>query len=215
MAYRRTPKTELQKQERRLRILSEARALIAKSGFSGSRMKDIAEHAGMSEGAIYRYFPTAIELFVEVFREVAGHELEVARQATYIAGPADARLSAALRIHIERALRRPRLAYAMLAEPLAPELEATRLVYRKSFHDMFASVMREAIEAKEYASFDAQTAAACMTGAMDEALIWPLAFFGDASSNLHERIDFVVEFCMNAIAPWQRSARRLKTSRAS
>ncbi len=208
MVYRRTPKTELQKLERRQRILEEARRLIATAGFSGSRMKDIAALAGMSEGAIYRYFPTAIALFVEVFRTVASRELEVARQATLLNGPASLRLTAALRLHFERALRRPRLAYAMLAEPLAPELEAVRLLFRKSFHDLFAGVMREAILSGEYAAFDTRTAAACMTGALDEALIWPLAFLDETEQNPTERIDFVVEFCLNAIAPWRRETAR-------
>lgn len=205
MVYRRTPKTELRKLERRQRILREARKLIAGAGFSGARMKDIAQLAEMSEGAIYRYFPTAIELFVEVFRTVASGELEAARQATQIVGPANVRLARALRAHLERALRRPRLAYALLAEPLAPELEGVRLLFRKSFLELFADVMREAIESDEYVAFDVHMAAACMTGALDEALIWPLAFLDETYSNRDEKIDFVVQFCLNAIAPWKRS----------
>ena len=43
MVYRRTPKTELQKLERRARILREARASIASAGFGGSKIKEIAE----------------------------------------------------------------------------------------------------------------------------------------------------------------------------
>jgi AcrR family transcriptional regulator len=166
-------------------------------------MKEIAERAGISEGAIYRYFPTAIDLFVEVFREVARREFEVARQEASVQGTAGSRLAGAIRIHVQRALRRPRLAYAMLAEPLAPELEATRLVYRKSFHDLFAQVMQNGIDTGEYRAFDVQTAAACMIGAFDEALIWPLAFRNKDDEDPVERIDFVVGFCMNGIAPWK------------
>ena len=203
MVYRRTPKTELQKLERRARILREARASIASAGFAGSKMKEIAGRARLSEGAIYRYFPTVTDLFVEVFREVALHELEVARRAVSIPGPAGGRLEGAIRIHVERALRRPRLAYAMLAEPLAPELEATRLIYRKSFHELFARVMEEAIEVGEYRLFDVKTAAACMIGAFDEALIWPLTFRTEDGDAPELRIEFVVGFCMSGIAPWK------------
>ena len=206
MVYRRTPKTELQKLERRARILREARASIASAGFGGSKIKEIAERAGLSEGAVYRYFPTVTELFVQVFREVAQRELEVARHAISVPGPAGERLEGAIRNHVERALRRPRLAYAMLAEPLAPELEATRLVYRKSFHELFGRVMEQAIEAGEYRPFDVATAAACMIGAFDEALIWPLAFRTGDGDTTEERIDFVVGFCMNGIAPWKRAS---------
>jgi AcrR family transcriptional regulator len=73
------------------------------------RIKDVAERAGLSEGAVYRYFPTVTELYVEVFREVAMRELEVARQAAAVPGPAGTRLEGIIRTHIERALGRPRL----------------------------------------------------------------------------------------------------------
>ena len=215
MAYRRTPKTELQKLERRARILRETRTAIASAGFTGVRIKEVAERAGLSEGAVYRYFPTVTELYVEVFREVAMRELEVARQAAAVPGPAGTRLEGIIRSHIERALRRPRLAYAMLAEPLAPELEAMRLIYRRSFHELFARVMEEAIESGEYDRFDTQTAAACMIGAFDESLIWPLAFrTGDVDLS-ETRIEFVVGFCMNGIAPWRRSKRAVSEARRS
>jgi AcrR family transcriptional regulator len=213
VVYRRTPKTELQKLERRTRILREARASIARAGFGGSKMKEIAERAGLSEGAIYRYFPTVTDLFVEVFREVALRELEVARQATSVPGPAGKRLEEAIRNHVERALRRPRLAYAMLAEPLAPELEATRLIYRKSFHELFAGVMEEAVSRGEYRPFDTATAAACMIGAFDEALIWPLAFRTGHGNAPQKRIEFVVGFCTSGIAPWKRANEVTTTGR--
>jgi AcrR family transcriptional regulator len=215
MVYRRTPKTELQKLERRARILREARASIARAGFSGSKIKEIAERAGLSEGAVYRYFPTVTNLFVEVFREVALHELEVARHAASVSGPAGDRLQSAIRSHVQRALRRPRLAYAMLAEPLAPELEATRLICRKSFHELFAQVMEEAIVASEYRPFDVQTAAACMVGALDEALIWPLAFRTGDVDFPERRIEFVVGFCMSGIAPWRCESQPVTAERPS
>ncbi|MGH7105683.1 MAG: TetR/AcrR family transcriptional regulator [Acetobacteraceae bacterium] len=166
-------------------------------------------------GAVYRYFPTVTELFVEVFREVALRELEVARQAASVSGPAAARLEGAIRIHVERALRKPRLAYAMLAEPLAPELEATRLIYRKSFHELFARVMGEAIDAGEYRQFDVHTAAACMIGAFDEALIWPLAFRTGDVDVPERRIEFVVGFCMSGIARWKRAQEPVAAERRS
>lgn len=214
MVYRRTPKTELQKLERRERILREARASIATAGFSGSRIKEIAERASLSEGAVYRYFPTVTELFVEVFRSVAQRELEVLRQAAATPGPAGERLAGIIRLHVARALRQPRLAYAMLAEPLAPELEATRLMHRKSFHELFARIMEAAIDAGEYRAFDVHTAAACMIGAMDEALIWPLALRTGEDDASEPRIEFVVGFCMHGIAPWKVSVASGRRSRA-
>jgi hypothetical protein len=62
--------------------------------------------------------------------------------------------------------------------------------------------------------------------AFDEALIWPIAFgTGDAEATAL-RIEFVVGFCMNGIAPWKAtlpagsnkaapSRKRVKTTRSS
>lgn len=141
-------------------------------------------------------------------------------------GAASDRLAGIVDIRVERVLRRPRLASAMLAESLAPALEATRLVYRKSFHDLFARVMDQAIAAAECSAFDVHTAAACMIGAFDETLIWPIAFrTGDVEATAL-RIEFVVGVCMNGIAPWKAtlpagsnktapSRKRVKTTRSS
>lgn len=203
MAYRSTPYTEQRKHERRQRILDSARDLIARGGFSAARIRDIAAAAGISEAAVFRYFPTVISLLVEVFDRAAANELEAVREAVCMQGPADVRLGGAVRTHVERAMRRPRLAHALLAEPLAPELERVRLAWRKRFQDLFADVMREAVEMGRYRSFDTRTAAACMIGAMDEALIWPLTISNVEPPVRDEQIDFVVRFCMNAIAPWR------------
>lgn len=46
------------------RILKAAVRLFARSGFSGVATKDIAQTASVSEGNLFRYFPTKRDLFV-------------------------------------------------------------------------------------------------------------------------------------------------------
>ncbi|HEY1706930.1 MAG TPA: helix-turn-helix domain-containing protein [Rhizomicrobium sp.] len=48
---------------RRELIVTAARAVFAKSGFSGSRTKEIARKAGINEALIYRHFKSKEELF--------------------------------------------------------------------------------------------------------------------------------------------------------
>lgn len=206
MAYRKTARTELRKQERREHIIVSARSLIAERGFAGTRAKDIARRSGISEGTVFRYFPTLVQLFVDVYRSVAGHEIEVARDVARSEASARDRIAAVIRLHLERALRRPGLAHALVAEPLSAELESVRLVHRKYFQDVFADIMRDGIAAGEFHSFDVETAAACMTGAMDEALILPVARLEAADESSKTRIDFVVQFCLHAIEPWSTAA---------
>ena len=56
-------------------ILKATRELIAEVGFRGVRSRLVAEKAGISEGTIYRYFPTMTALYAEVFRTAALREL--------------------------------------------------------------------------------------------------------------------------------------------
>lgn len=203
MVYRQTVGTERHKEERREQIFMSARSLVAERGFAGTRAKDIARKSGVAEGTVFRHFPTLVQLFVEIYRRVAGHEIEVVKAVALKEASTNERLSAVLRLHLERALRRPGLARALVAEPLSAELESVRLVYRKYFQDVFADIMRKGIAAGEYHSFDVEMAAACMTGAMDEALILPILRPKADDQSSESRIEFVVQFCLHAIAPWR------------
>lgn len=55
--------------ERRAQILRAARAVFIKRSFVGARMQDVAKRAGLSKGAVYFYFSSKRELFMELVRE--------------------------------------------------------------------------------------------------------------------------------------------------
>ncbi len=65
---------ELRKQEittrRREQILSAAREVFARKGFTDATMPEIAKIAGIASGTIYIYFPTKRELFVGVIESL-------------------------------------------------------------------------------------------------------------------------------------------------
>jgi AcrR family transcriptional regulator len=48
---------------RRDQILETASQLVAEKGFSATQMREVAEGAGLSTGAVYRYFASKEELF--------------------------------------------------------------------------------------------------------------------------------------------------------
>jgi hypothetical protein len=74
-----------------------------------------------------------------------------------------------------RAMRGRRLAYALIAEPCEPEIDAARLKYRAALADQIARLVRRGIESGEFVEIDANIAASCVTGAFMEALVGPLA----------------------------------------
>ena len=60
-------------------------------------------------------------------------------------GPAAERIAAGIEVFARRALRGKRLAWALLAEPVDPAVEAERLQFRHSYRDLMAEVISEGI----------------------------------------------------------------------
>ena len=199
MAYRPTKRTEARKAEVRRRIATAARELIAHGGYAEAQVAGVADRAGVATGTVYRYFPSKSELFAEVFREASQHEVDAMAQAAADAGgPADERIAAAIATFARRALRGRRLAWALLAEPVDPAVEAERLEFRHAYRDVLASVLAEGIEAGELPPQDTETTAAALVGAIGEALVGPLsptANGGDPEAVIAS----LVSFCMRAI----------------
>src|SRR5262252_10844841 len=50
--------------ERRKRILDATLALASKGGYDAVQMREVAEHADVALGTLYRYFPSKIHLLV-------------------------------------------------------------------------------------------------------------------------------------------------------
>ena len=55
--------------ERRERILTQARRLFAANGLNATKISDIAAGVGMSQGLLYHYFSSKEEIFIEIIRE--------------------------------------------------------------------------------------------------------------------------------------------------
>jgi AcrR family transcriptional regulator len=81
------------------RILDSARTLFAERG-PAAQMEDIAEHAGVGIGTLYRRFPTKAALVTELVRERFAQFGVVAAECESIEGPYDA-LATMMRRHAE------------------------------------------------------------------------------------------------------------------
>ena len=80
-----------------------------------------------------------------------------------------------MRAFVHRALAEPVRAYALIAEPVDPAVEAERLTFRRAYADLFARALREAMEEGEIPPADPELAAAAIVGALAEAMLGPLA----------------------------------------
>ena len=162
----------------RERLLIAARELIEEGGYSAAPVIAIAERAGVAAGTLYRHFASKEELFVEVFRSVCAREERAMRLAAEAMGPgatAAERLESVLATFAQRALRNPRLAWALIAEPVDPLVDAERIAYRARYAELIAAGLAEGIAAGELPEQDATLTAAALVGGCGEALVGPLS----------------------------------------
>jgi AcrR family transcriptional regulator len=194
MPYRPTEKTKARKQETRTRILKAARDAIATAGFGGAQMTAVAEAAYVSVGSLYSYFPSKADLFGAVFRRTAEREVAVLADAAAGDAPPAARLERALRTLAGRAVQAGPLAFALIAEPVHPIVEAERLKAREAYARIITGILRDGMTTGVFRRHQPELAAVAMVGALAEALIAPRAAPPEETL-----IDELVTFCLNGI----------------
>ncbi len=210
MAYRRTERVQEQLQDKRDRILQAVRAVVAEVGFRGAQVATVAEAAGVATGTVYRHFPSKGELFAEALALNAGHEVDVMAAVAASEGTATARLADAVRVFALRAVLARRLAWAMIAEPADPEVDAARLKYRRAFADVIQGLIEDGISAAEFPAQNARVSAAGLIGALTEGLIGPLAQDAEAPPDAEALARAITVFCLQAVSarPYPTAARK-------
>jgi AcrR family transcriptional regulator len=176
VAYRPTERTEARRTAARGRIVRAALELVARGGYREAQVAAVAKRAGVATGTVYRHFPSKADLLTEVFRVASQHEVDaVAAAAAEAGGTAAHRIAAAVETFARRALRGRRLAWALLAEPVDPAVEAERLRFRRAYAEVFEGAVRDGIAAAELPEQDAAFIATALVGALGEALVGPLS----------------------------------------
>lgn len=199
MAYTRSAVMEERLADNRRRILLAARRLIASGGLRGASMNAVAADAGLSTGAIYRYFPSKSALVIQVLTEAVEYECAILRSIIAGEGTPTDRLRSAVASFARRALEGPNLAYAFIAEPADGEVDTARIHCRRMFSEVFKKVLREGVREGEFPAQSIEVSAACIVGAFTEALIRPVAASGEGAN--HRRlVGAIVDFCERAVS---------------
>ncbi|MEE1772540.1 TetR/AcrR family transcriptional regulator [Streptomyces sp. JV185] len=198
MAYRPTARTEATRIAHRERLLDAARELLAEGGYPAASISALARRAGIATGSVYNHFSSKQELLAAVFRHVAGHELSAVREAVRAHSGAGEQLRALVEVFSYRALRSPRTAWALLAEPVDPLVEEERLTYRRGYHLLAETVIVAGISAGELPAQNAQLSAAAVIGAVGEALLGPLSPVG-ALTDPEPVVENITTLCLRAV----------------
>lgn len=174
MVYRRTERIEARLAEDRERVLVAARDVVREVGFGGAKMAMVAASAGVATGSVYRHFPSKGALFSEMLREVCARELAVVQEVASSEGSATARISDAVEVFSARCLRSGGLAYAVVVEPMDPEVNQVRLHARRDLARLFSALVEEGMASGELPHQSPVLAGAAIVGTMLEGLATPL-----------------------------------------
>jgi AcrR family transcriptional regulator len=195
VAYRPTERTEARRTAARDRIVRAALELVARGGYREAQVAAVAKRAGVATGTVYRHFPSKADLLTEVFRVASQREVDAVAAAGGATAPE--RIAAAVETFARRALRGRRLAWALLAEPVDPAVEAERLQFRRAYAQVFAAAIRDGIAARQLPEQDAAFTATALVGAIGEALVGPLSPTG-AAVDPDALVAGLITFCLRS-----------------
>jgi AcrR family transcriptional regulator len=181
MPYRRTGEVQARLDGQRARILAAATHQLAEQGYAGCSVAAVAKRAGVASGTVYNHVDGKAALVAEVFRTVVGREVAAVRTAVEAETGTPARVRALVETFAGRALKSPRLAYALLVEPVDREVDELRLEFRVAFRDIAAAIVRAGVTSGDLPPQDDAVVAAALVGAIGEALVGPLSGRRDPS----------------------------------
>jgi AcrR family transcriptional regulator len=186
-------------EDTRTRLLRAAGEVLERGGYAAASVAAIAERAGVATGTLYRHFSSKAELFVELFRAIGDAELAAMQEAAQVTRTAAQELDAVIATFAGRAMSRPRLAWALVYEPLDALVDAERVRYRRSYAQHMASFVRERVERGELPDQDPDTTAAALIGGIVEALVSPLSPVAGGNADPDAVIVALTAFCCRAV----------------
>ena len=196
--------------DKKAQILRAARSVVSDGGFAELQMNAVASAAGIAVGTIYRYFPSRAELCAAIVSTVSQREVDVLSGIAVADGKPGQKVRDAARAFVLRAMRGRRLAYGLIFEPIDPEVESTRLKYRRAIAKVFATILNEGVITGEFRELDVEVSATCLVGAFMEGLVSVLAPGAPGVPSRPEAFaDSIAELCLAAVAkPSIRSVHR-------
>ena len=192
-------------------ILRAARSVVMDGGFGALQMNAVAAAADIAVGTIYRYYASRAELCATIVSVVSQREVDILSGIAGADGTPTQKMRDAVRTFAARAMRGRRLAYGLIFEPIDPEVESTRLKYRRAIAQVFAGVLREGIASGEFREQDIDIASACVVGAFMEGLIGSLApDTGGVKVRADEIASEIADLCLAAVAHPENPALRMQ-----
>jgi AcrR family transcriptional regulator len=157
------------------RLLRAAADVFARRGYEGTRVSEIAEAAGLSNGALYAYFGSKAELLVEALRAHGQRMLTDLVSAYPTRSVSDLLFQTGRSLHLQREPDDQLVIEALIAARRDEEVAAPMRGYVRERADWLAGLVRGAQERGEPDLAIAPSAVAhfCLSLAAGTALVGP------------------------------------------
>jgi AcrR family transcriptional regulator len=181
-------------EERSRRIVESAVELAEKGGFEAVRLRDVASHAGVALGTLYRRFRSKEDLLLAALElQIGKHEQLVERRPPQGASALE-RLTSFFQVLTRAMCRRPHLARALIRAVATGEPELTQKV--AAFHTRVEDLITGALRGT-----DGEARGAATDNERDLAytlqLVWFASLVGWAGG-LHGQTAVVLQTCRAA-----------------
>lgn len=195
----RTSRVALRRADAGRRIRLAARDLIAGGGFAAATVRGVADHADVAVGTVYTHFPSKGELFAEVVARIARHVLDEVERIVTGPGSLRTRLEHAIEAVAAVSLEEPRLAWALIAEPADPLVEAERLLYRRRSVELLAGLLDGGVGSGEIPAQNTSLSATAIVGVVGEVLTRPLAPDDVGPADREALVRDLIDFCLRGV----------------
>lgn len=143
-------------------IIAAAVDVMARHGYHGSSIRDIAQRAGLSSAALYHYFSSKQDILVAFMTQATQDHYRLLCEALQTAGDAPAdRLAAVVRTHVLLHTERRKESFVGNSElrSLEPRNRAKVVALRDRIQRLFDEVVRAGVDSGDFGTADPAEAA--------------------------------------------------------
>jgi AcrR family transcriptional regulator len=174
----RTAEAGTKSERTRERVISAAASTLSRLGYSGTRLADVAEEAGLQAPAIYYYFSSRDQLIEEVV-VVGTIKLRDFVAAALDRAPTTAtaleRIDVAVEAHIRQLMSESGFAHAVIRNvgQLPPAIRGRQLIEERKYAEMWRALFGEAhADGSMRAELDPELARLLVIGSLNWATEW-------------------------------------------
>jgi AcrR family transcriptional regulator len=194
-------------QQRPRQILEAALVVFGEEGFEHARLEDVAEHAQVSKGTIYNYFPSKEALFEEMVRQTLGDLLDIAE--TYSEKPTAEESFRAFMTAVWYYVRSPQFEtiYRLVMAELNrfPHLAAFyQQGVRDRIMDVSSAIIARGIETGEFREMDVNSASRMLLSILVKHGMWcsRRETWPDLAQRSDDQIlEEIIDFYLHGIRP--------------